>query len=229
MNIIKKIFLTATSLVLVANVYSQGSKFSVGGKVGINLSNVDMEYLDTDAKVGYQLGVVVEYDLQKNYFLRSGLEINSKGFKSDIPTVGDINGDGLFDDYGTVKSSWNMVYLQLPLMLGYKVGVTDEFKINFVAGGYLSYGIGGKTTSKFDGFISSPSGQHDHYKERYKDNTFSDDLLKRFDAGLIGGVGAEYRSFTFNLGYEYGLSDISQGIVSIYNRNAFFTVGYRLL
>lgn len=80
MNIIKKIFLTVTSLLLVANMYSQEAKFSFGGKVGMNLSNVDMKYIDTDAKVGYQLGIVAEYDLQKDFFLRSGLEINSKGF-----------------------------------------------------------------------------------------------------------------------------------------------------
>lgn len=227
MNIIKKIFLTVTSLLLVANMYSQEAKFSFGGKVGMNLSNVDMEYIDTDAKVGYQLGIVAEYNLQKDFFLRSGLEINSKGFKSDLITEGDINGDGIFGDYGTIKSSWNMVYLQLPLMVGYKVGVTDDFKVNFAVGGYLSYGIGGKTTSRFDGFLNSPSGQFKHFSEQYRDNTFSDDLLKRFEVGLIGGIGAEFKLFTFNLGYEYGLSNISQAAVDIHNRNAFFTIGYR--
>lgn len=227
MNILRKVFLVTSVLFSVVSVSSQESKFSLGAKAGINLSNVDMQYLDTDAKVGYQFGVVAEYDLQRNFFLRSGLDLNSKGFKSDIATVGDINGDGISDDYGVLKSSWNMVYLQLPLMLGYKIDITDEFKINFAAGGYFSYGIGGKVTGKFEGFLGSPTGQYEYYTENDKDNAFSDDLLKRFDIGLIGGVGAEYRSFTFNLGYEYGLSDISQGIVSIHNRNAFFTVGYR--
>lgn len=208
------------------NANSQESRFSVGVKAGLNVSNVDMEYFDTDAKASYRFGVVTEYDLRKSFFLRSGLDVNSKGFKSELTTMGDINGDGLLGDYGVLKSSWNMVYLQLPVMVGYKIDL-NEFKINFVAGGYFSYGIGGKVTSRFNGFLATPSGQQEDYAEKAKDNTFSSDLLKRFDAGLLGGVGAEYKSLTFNLGYEYGLSDISQGATSIHNRNAFFTIGYR--
>lgn len=53
---------------------------------------------------------------------------------------------------------------------------------------------------------------------------YETDLLKRFEVGLIG---AEFKLFTFNLGYEYGLSNISQAAVDIHNRNAFFTIGYR--
>ncbi len=209
------------------NANSQESKFSIGINGGVNFSNVDMESLDTNTKVGYQFGVVVEYDLQKNFFLRSGMNITSKGFKWDVNIEDDINGDGYFGDYARAKTSWNAVYLKLPVMLGHNINVASDFKINFAVGGYLAYGVGGKIISKLNGAIVTPSGSFDPFSSKDKDNTFSNDFLTRFDSGLVGGIGAEYQSFIFNLGYEYGLNDISQGAISIYNRNAFFTVGYR--
>lgn len=228
MNILKKTILVVIILFSVANAHSQESKFSIGAKAGINLSNVDMDHVDTDSKIGYQFGIVAEYDLQKNFFLRSGLDVTSKGLKLDIEGAEDFNGDGLMD-YIKVKSTWNAVYLQLPLMLGYNVDITNNFKINFAVGAYLGYGIGGKVSSKISGSLGAPSGPGVPFATKSKENTFSDDFLKRFDTGLLGSIGAECKSFTLSLGYEYGLSNITTtGGPSIYNRNAFVTVGYKL-
>ncbi len=227
MNILKIFVILAIAFFSVVNANSQESQFSLGVKGGVNLSNVDNENFNTDAKVGYKFSVVAEYGLPQNFFLRSGLDFNSKGFKLDMVLEGDNNKDGLFGDYQTTKSSWNEVYLQLPIVLGYKISVTDEFKINFVAGGYLSYGVGGKITGKVEGFLVTPSGEKGYYNREINENVFADNVLKRFDAGLTGGVGAEYKSITFDLGYEYGLCNIYQGSNSINNRNAFFTVGYK--
>lgn len=228
MSIIKKTFLVIIVLFSVFNANSQESKFSIGAKAGINFSNVDME-LDPDTKVGYQFGVVAEYNLLKKFFLRSGLDITSKGFKWNLSKiVGDINGDGLLD-YAQAKSSWNAVYLQVPLMLGYKINITNALKINFALGGYLAHGVGGKVTSKLDGALGIPAEQFEFFRTEDKDNTFSDDFLLRFDGGLIGSVGAEYRSFTLNVGYEHGLNNVYQGAGgSIHNRNIFLAVGYRI-
>jgi len=186
---------------------------------------MDVDHTDTKAKVGYQFGVVGEYGLSNNFVLQGNLLFTSKGFKTKESGVWDINGDGL-DDEGTLRLTWNALYLKMPIMIGYKVDVTENFKINFAAGPYIAYGVGGKITGEIDARFQYPT-ETEHVKEKDKTNTFSDESIKRFDAGITGVVAAEYNQFILSVGYEYGLTDISQGMNSIHNRNAFVTLGYK--
>ena len=206
--------------------YSQDKPFSFGIKAGANLSNMDVEHSDTKAKVGYQFGFVGEINLPNSFFLQGNLLLTSKGFKTDRSGVCDINYDG-YEDEATVKMSWNALYLKLPVMIGYKINVTDNLKINFSAGPHIAYGIGGKITTKVDARLKYQSGD-EIVKDKDKTDTFSDTSLKRFDAGLTGIVAVECNRLVFNIGYDYGLANISQGSNSIHNRNAFVTLGYRL-
>lgn len=223
----KNILLLTAFLFVVCSVYSQEKLFSLGVKAGINLSNLSIEGPDMDARLGYQFGVVGEYKLQNSFFLHGSLNISSKGAKYKVEEYGDINGDGYgYEDYISMKTTWNATYLELPVMVGYKLSVTNDLAIKFMAGPYIACGIGGKISAKGYTDIQNKNGGYTRYDESGKVDTFSDESLKRFDAGLSGAVAFEYSRFIFTLGYQYGIADISQGANSIHNQNAFATVGY---
>lgn len=210
----KKIYtfaLVALTTLCTTSLFAQ-SPIKFGIDAGVNLSNssLDAGDLDKKAKVGFQVGVVVEYELTPDFFLQSGLSFTTKGSKIEDKSLSFIKQSVTF----------NQMYLQLPVYAAYKVEVTPTTKIVFNAGPYLAYGIGGKISLKnivTDDIIKEPS----------KEDTFGDDGLKRFDFGLGGGVGVEFSQIVVGLKYELGLSNINRGESAYRNRNASLTVGYR--
>lgn len=223
----KRLFLTIFSVLAIFCMYSQNNPLSLGIRGGVNLSNLSNKGPDMDARVGYQFGIVGEYQLPNNFFLNGSLNLTSKGAKLKMKGDIDYNGDGYIDKVD-LKTTWNSVYMELPIMVGYKVSVADNTAIKFMAGPYIAYGVGGKISAKGNIQMATSAGGYESNKGTGKTNTFSDETLKRFDAGLSGGVAVEYSKFTFTIGYEYGLANISQGTYSIHNRNAFVTLGYTL-
>ena len=211
----KKIYtfaLVALTTLCTTSLFAQ-SPIKFGIDAGVNLSNssLDAGDLDKKAKVGFQVGVVVEYELTPDFFLQSGLSFTTKGSKIEDKSLG-----------VTQSLSINQMYLQLPVYAAYKIEVTPTTKIVFNAGPYLAYGIGGKISWKNqviggDAIISGTT----------KYDTFGDDWLKRFDFGLGGGVGVEFSQIVVGLKYELGLSNINRSESAYRNRNASLTVGYR--
>lgn len=206
-----KFALVALTTICTTSLFAQ-SPIKFGVDAGVNLSNSSLDAGDSDkkAKVGFQIGVVAEYELAPDLFLQSGLSFTTKGSKVEDKSLSFVKQSVTF----------NQIYLQLPVYAAYKVEVTPTMKIVFNAGPYLAYGIGGKTSLKnivTDDIINEPS----------KYDTFGDDVLKRFDFGLGGGVGAEFSQIFVGLKYELGISDLSRGEDSYRNRNASLTVGYR--
>lgn len=203
----KKILFTALVLVFGLNAMAQESPLSFGVKAGVNLSNVDMKFYEStfDAKIGFQVGVTLDYALTPDFYLQSGLLFTTKGAKEN-----GTDGNGV-----KVPATINPMYLELPVMAAYKLVVSDGMKVVFNAGPYLAYGVAGKVTVKEDRIDVST-------------NIFQKDGFKRFDFGVGGGVGFEFGEITANLGYELGLANIadSKG-ANAKNRNAFLAVGYK--
>lgn len=211
----KKIFkacLLAAILLVGINVNAQDCPVTFGVKAGANLSNFGGDVNDTDAKFGFQAGVTVEYALSEGFFLQSGLEFTTKGAKSNMMVVQ----DGISTK---VKSTFNPMYLQLPVHAAYKVNVAENIKIVFNAGPYIAYGVGGKIKAET---------KVDNVKVSADENIFSKDNFKRFDVGLGGGVGAEFGKIGVNLGYDFGLANINQNNGGkVRNQNAYLTLGYK--
>ncbi len=109
------------------------------------------------------------------------------------------------------KVEYNPIYLQLPATLGYKFDLGSDTRLVLNAGPYLAYGIGGKA-----------KGAGEDLK------LFNDEILKRFDYGVIGGVGVEFGRIAVGAGYDLGLGNISDVTgTKVRNRNAYLTVGYK--
>ena len=110
-------------------------------------------------------------------------------------------------------NSINAMYLELPVMAAARFNVADNTNLVVNAGPYLACGIAGK--SKMDmGDVE------------YKEDTFGDDALKRFDAGLGVGVALEFGKIIAGLEGQFGLVDV-QKVGNPKNMNFSIVVGYK--
>lgn len=97
----------------------------------------------------------------------------------------------------TVTTKHNLNYLELPLLLRYKINAR-VISIEPFAGGYVAAGIGGKVR-----------GHHneDSFYAFDSDNPLS---FKRFDSGVKLGCSVNYRFIHLRLAYEAGLVNIAR-------------------
>ena len=56
-------------------------KFGIDAGVNLSNSSLDDSGVDKKAKVGFQIGVVAEYEFAPDFFLQSGLSFTTKGSK----------------------------------------------------------------------------------------------------------------------------------------------------
>jgi len=204
----RKLRLTAV-VVMLAVVTAVSAQVSLGIKGGVNMSNFvyDDEVDDKNPKIGFNIGLAADVDFAPNVALQTGLFFSTKGFKT-------VN-DALDAEY-----TENLMYLQLPLHLAYKVDVSPGTRVVLHAGPYAAYGVGGKREAK----VGNLSGIWD------VDKIFgeADGQYKPFDAGLGLGVGAEMGAFLIDLGWDMGMVNISnRDNGNTKNQNAYLSVGYK--
>ena len=61
-----------------------------------------------------------------------------------------------------------------------------------------------------------------NFTDRTVSSSFSDNRFQRFDGGLRIGCGAEYSMIYVELGYDFGLSNISHDYFDSSHNGAFF-------
>ena len=100
------------------------SQISWNAKVGMNMSNFTGD-ADTDMRVGFNVGVGMEYQFTDMWSIQPSLMFTQKGAK-----LGDIKA--------------NPMYLELPVMAAARFAVVDGQNVVVKAGPYLACGIAGK-------------------------------------------------------------------------------------
>ncbi len=223
MKTIYKIILTASALLfMVINVKAQDMPVRFGLKGGVNLSNFTGDlYQDAKNRVGFNVGITMDYAFTEKWYLMTGLEFTTKGakavFKESIP------------DVASAKTTYKMSpsYLELPIHAGYKLGLSESTDLVLHAGPYLAYGLGGKV--KLDGKSVSEDGVT---QVSAKGNFFGKDgMANRFDFGLGVGVGLEFGNIGVDLGYDFGLVNITKKIEGVRpttrTANAYLSIGYK--
>lgn len=164
-------------------------------KAGANIANVSADGESADAIFGYNVGIAFDRPIgTSGMFWNSGLQLATKGWK-----YGD-------DDY-EVKLNANK--LEIPLTLGYKYKINDDFAVDARVGGFANFDVFGKMTLKEDGDEESANlGDLDDYD--------------RFSAGIQFGVGVWYQKLNFNITYQNGL--VKQNEAK--EKNWMISVGY---
>ena len=204
----KKLRLVAV-VAMLAIVTVASAQMNLGIKGGLNMSNmVGDEINDNNMKLGFHVGLAVDYNFTPSMAIQTGLFFTTKGMKSEGSFLG-ITG----------SSTTNLMYLQLPVHFAYKQEVTPETRIIFHAGPYVAYGVAGKITAEVEGLKVADS-----------DKVFGDGVtqLKPFDAGLGLGVGAEFGRFLVDIGWDMGLVNLANtDNAQIRNQIAYFSVGFK--
>lgn len=196
-----KLSLVVALLGIVSIAGAQNLSFNVKG--GLNLSNVSGDVEDNKMKIGYHFGVGADFEFAPNMSIQPSLLYSAKGAKADSEGI-DV--------------TLNANYLQLPVHFAYKIDAAPGTKVVLHAGPYIAYGVGGEIKGKQSGVTVAI-------------DTFDGDigLLKRFDAGLGLGVGAEFGPILLDLGWDMGLINVARdsGDESVRNQNAYLSVGYK--
>lgn len=179
-----------------------------GVRAGMNLSKIgiseDNMSLGTDTRAGFNVGLAVEIPLTKGdspnqWRINTGLSYTVKGCK--------------IKERGS-KLTVSPAYLQLPVYASFRHALSDNVCLRINAGPYLAVGVNGK--------IKATEG-----RASVEEDCFSDDELKRFDAGLGVSAGLGFRMFVFEIGYEHGLVNIARDSeIKFRNRNFTLTLGY---
>jgi hypothetical protein len=185
----KLAFFILLSLVTLGVSAQSNLKWNVNA--GIGMSNWYGDDTDgTDAKFAYKVGIGLEVPFANTniWSFQTGLNFISKGVK----------GDGVTDAWDVVDVTINQLYLELPLMVGARIHTASNFDLLFKGGPYLAYGVGGKT--KIDGVSE-------------KADTFGDDGLKRFDAGLGLGVAFEFGNIVVGVETGTSFTKVASGVL----------------
>lgn len=155
-----------------------------GFRIGPSFSTVssDDSRLDGgDSQTGLNVGALVGIPLSASIplYIEPGLFYTEKGGKKKLA-------DGK-------KMTYDLNYLEMPVVLKYIYSVDSHFSIQPLFGGYLAYGVSGKMKN---------------YGNREAQDSFSDENFRRFDGGLRVGCGLAYDLFYFDVSYDIGLANI---------------------
>jgi hypothetical protein len=212
----RKIFTIA--VLLLAALCGNG-QVSWNVKAGMNASKVT-NHSDTEMKPGYQFGVGADYFFTNCWGFQPSLMIVGKGVKWTGDTY--LWGTPDYNNYqpnASYNNTENRIYVEMPVMLAYRVNLSNTLKLVFNGGGYVSYGIGGKSHFTYNFY--------DGTTEKSEGNTFS--RGKKFDYGLGAGTALELKnSYTVNLFGAWGLTSADTNFSITPGKNANHTYGLNL-
>ena len=113
--------------------------------------------------------------------------------------------------------------MEVPVRVGYKYAVNDDFALFGSVGPYVAVGLFGKMKAKVDGDIADIAGLDGNSAS---EDIFGDDGLKRFDFGLGLKAGVEFsKKYQVAISYDFGLVEVAKDL-GMKNRNLMISLGY---
>ena len=175
-----------------------------GLRLGLNIATVNSDVIDVDldSRSGLMVGGVYGIQLANStpLWLELGLLYSEKGGKR-------------YREGAEITT--RLAYLQAPIVIKYSFDVLDDLYVQPFLGGYLAYGVGGKT--KNYGSVTNNIQRESH-------SSFND--FRRFDGGLRVGCGAEYKMLYAEIGFDFGLANIiKDDFATARNQNLFMAIG----
>ena len=196
----KKILLFAVVMAMGLGSVNAQENLRWGVTAGMNSSKYSNSFMNS--RTGFHVGVKAEMALPQvaeGVYLEFGGLLTSKGSK--------VN-------YGSLVSlKLNPYYLEIPVHMGYKYVINENFAVFGNAGPYAAIGVFGKIKAKAD--LSSAGGNIDwgewgidpsDLKGEGSENIFGKDKMKRFDLGLGLKTGVEFNQrYQVAISYDWGL------------------------
>lgn len=178
-------------------------KIVIGPRVGLNVSSMSfdkIEDFDLDSKVGFNVGVAVEFPIVRSFYVNTGLFYTTKGAKKEI-TVGSE----------TDKLTFNAGYLELPIYASYRLNFAEASQLQVNFGPYFAYGVNGKAKNEYtDSEYPEDNRKSDIDLFGVADENDEEGKagLKRFDCGLGVGLGYTWNRIYLGINYQFGLVNV---------------------
>lgn len=184
-------------------------------KVGLGMSTwMGKDAGNSSALFNQKVGVGIDVPLSGLVSFQTGLNWVSKGAGMDMNFAG-------LNTQNKVSVHVNQNYFEMPLLATFHVGTASNFDMVFTAGPYLAYGVSGKRDADIDDLTISYNTFGD---SKVEEEVISG--LRRFDAGLIGGVALDFPRWTVGLDGEFGLCKLAS-YSKTRNLAFFFTAAYK--
>jgi hypothetical protein len=156
----------------------------IGVKGGLNVSNLYIDDVDDEnARIGFHVGVYTQLLTSEAFALQPELLYTTKGSDNDF-------------DVADQSVSFNLNYLELPLLAVFKLGESAEIHL----GAYASYLLGANID--IDGDIIDGTDDLDK------------DDFNSFDYGLVGGFGLNFGAVQVGARYNFGLAEVADGLAA---------------
>jgi len=211
------IFLLVFNILFVLNLNAQTFVVRAGLNLSTMLSKDDRGTYSKDYSLtpGLLIGVSKDLRMTESLSFEASVNYSQKGFLLDKDYQLYASQEPTHSYYKAVLS-----YLELPLALKYNTTIA-KLPVYGLLGPYLGFGLGGKTTS--DVYSGNSSERKTFYGEMNKDGYW-----KKFDGGIVAGLGVSIKKFDCRLTYSYGLVNFSRRDPLVQkNRVAGISVGYR--
>lgn len=200
-------------LLCACSVLTAGAQNKVGWgmKAGLGMSTwMGKDAGGSSPLFNQKVGVVLDIPMTWLVSFQTGLMWESKGASYDMHASN--------TEY---EVDCNQNYFQMPLLAAFHVGTPANFDMVFTAGGYLAYGVKGKSEVE-EGDITTSWNTFDNVIVDGKTLTGAN----RFDAGIQAGVALDFPKWTVGLDGEFGLCKV---VPDSKTRNLafFFTAGYK--
>lgn len=175
------------------------------------------------AKIGFQLGLNINYKLVSMFEIQSGFYLIKKGSIRHVK-YSQTNAAGYLE-YEDTKTTIDANYIQVPLNIGLQIPLTQYISVTMHGGFYGAYGFKGKT--KYSSVVSNSIG--DLVTQNIPEHdTFSNEGLKRFDYGLNANIGLVLDIYYIQLQYDLGLANVSAVAgKTMKTRNMALSLGFR--
>ncbi len=188
----------------------EAGEFRFGINAGMNISSANLD-ADHSSKVGFNAGVIGEYNITENVFINAGLKYSQRGVKDVSWLYYDE------DDVYTDKLKWNPGYIEMPIHVGYRYAFSDSFKGFAEFGPYVAYAVSGSMEDSYGGSV----GLYDDTASYILGGKYN-----RFEFGLGGAIGVEFSKVQVKAGYDFGVTKMCDLSNSAKNSNFYVGIGY---
>jgi hypothetical protein len=179
---------------------------------GVNFANVSYndagEVDDAKMLTSFHVGIMGDWTIAKVFGIQTGLLFTGKGSKIQ---------NGNPNDLTYYKATTNPLYIELPVNAVIKLPLSGDGAFFVGAGPYIAMGIAGKRKieGKYGGVAFSSKQKIEFSND--DPTTFDEDegaglgVMKRFDYGVNGTAGFQFKGGMIGVNYGYGLAKLQAG------------------
>ena len=174
-------------------------RFTFGVRAGGSFSKYYTEdHADTQFAPGLLLGLAADVNIIRSLSVTSGIYYVQKRTKFEVKVQNK-----------SIKRTLHPAYLEIPLLLSYRIPLSDDSQFQFNVGPYYAFGLTNSARETFE------------------------TLYKKDDLGLSLGVAVTYSHYYFGANYERSIRNISRDVYTadqsasrMYNGSIIVSAGY---